>query len=89
MGQKPNGPGSFRLRGAFIVPEPGKGSGMVSSRGGKHGYVHASRHRVYRALRRKGMSKTKAARISNAGITSGARSRMARKAARTRRSRKG
>jgi len=61
---------------------------MVSSKGGKHGYVARSRHNVYRALRRKGMSKSKAARISNAGTSGAARSRMSRKAARTRRSRK-
>jgi hypothetical protein len=60
---------------------------MVSSRGGKHGYVVASRHRAYRAIRRKGASKSKAARISNAGRTRAARSRMARKAARTRKAR--
>jgi hypothetical protein len=39
---------------------------------------------VYEALRRKGMSKTKAARISNAGTTHFKRVRMAKKAARTR-----
>lgn len=60
---------------------------MVSARGGKHGYVARSRHRVYRALRRKGMSKRRAAMIANAGVTRVARSRMARKAARTRRRR--
>lgn len=57
---------------------------MVSSAGGRKGYVARSRHRAYRALRRKGMSKRSAARISNAGVTHGQRSRMARKAARTR-----
>lgn len=62
---------------------------MVSSAGGRKGYVARSRHRAYRALRRKGMSKSKAARISNAGVTHGQRSRMARKAARTRRARRG
>lgn len=61
---------------------------MVSSAGGRKGYVARSRHRVYRALRRKGASKSKAARISNAGVTHAERSRMARKAARTRRSRR-
>jgi hypothetical protein len=39
---------------------------------------------VYEALRRKGMSKTKAARISNAGLTHAKRVRIAKKAARTR-----
>lgn len=62
---------------------------MVSSRGGKYGFVYKSRHRVYRALRRKGMSKRKAAQISNAGRTHVQRSRMSRKAARTRRSKRG
>lgn len=57
---------------------------MVSARGGRHGYVVRSRHDVYRALRRQGMSKTRAARISNAGRTRAARSRMARKGARRR-----
>lgn len=60
---------------------------MVSARGGKYGYVVKSRHSVYRALRRKGYSKSKAARISNAGRTRAARSRMGRKAARVRRRR--
>jgi hypothetical protein len=58
---------------------------MVSSAGGRKGYVARSRHRAYRALRRKGMSKKSAARISNAGVSRGGRSRMARRAARTRR----
>lgn len=62
---------------------------MVSSAGGKKGYVAPNRHRAYRALRRKGMSKSKAARIANAGVTHTQRSRMARRAARTRRSRRG
>lgn len=57
---------------------------MVSSRGGRYGYVVRSRHNVYRALRRKGASKTKAARIANAGRTFARRSLMARKAARRR-----
>jgi len=39
---------------------------------------------VYDALRRKGMSKEKAARISNAGTSHIKRVRMAKKAARTR-----
>jgi hypothetical protein len=57
---------------------------MVSARGGRWGFVYRSRQDVYRALRRKGASKSKAARISNAGLTFPQRSRMARKAARTR-----
>lgn len=62
---------------------------MVSSSGGKKGYVAPGRHRAYKALRGKGMSKSKAARIANSGRTSAGRSRMARKAARTRASRGG
>lgn len=57
----------------------------VSDRGGKYGFVYRSRWNAYRALRRKGHSKTSAARISNAGRTFGGRSRMARKGARRRR----
>jgi hypothetical protein len=57
---------------------------MVSARGGKFGYVHASRHRAYKGIRRKGSSKTKAAKIANAGRTFAARSAMARKGWRTR-----
>lgn len=60
---------------------------MVSSRGGKYGYVVRSRQKVYRALRRQGKSKSAAARISNAGRFHSARSRMSKKAARTRRMR--
>lgn len=58
---------------------------MVSDRGGRYGFVYRSRQNVYTALRRQGASKTKAARISNSGRSHAARSRMARKAARTRR----
>lgn len=57
---------------------------MVSSRGGKYGFVYRSRHKAYRHLRAKGLSKKSAARISNAGRTHAARVRMARKGARTR-----
>ena len=58
---------------------------MPSSRGGRYGFVYRTRHRAYRGMRRKGkMTKSKAARISNAGLTHAQRSRMARKAARTR-----
>lgn len=60
---------------------------MVSDRGGKYGYVVRSRQNVYRALRRKGASKSKAARIANAGRLRVGRVRMARKAARTRKAR--
>ena len=64
--------------------EPIQGGFMVSSRGGRYGFVYRTQHDVYRALRRKGASKSKAARIANAGVTRAGRSRMARKAARTR-----
>lgn len=60
---------------------------MVSSKGGRAGFVYRSRQSVYRALRRKGKSPRVAAMISNAGVSSQARSRMAKKAARTRRRR--
>jgi hypothetical protein len=60
---------------------------MVSSRGGKFGFVYKSRQAVYRALRRQGKSKTNAAQIANAGRTHAARSFMARKAAKTRKAR--
>lgn len=62
---------------------------MVSSRGGRYGFVYKSRQRTYKALRRKGKSKTVAAKIANAGQTHVQRSRMSRKAARTRRSKRG
>lgn len=61
---------------------------MVSARGGRHGYVVATRHRAYRALRRKGISKSMAAAISNKGRTRAGRSAMAKRAARTRRARR-
>lgn len=51
---------------------------------GRHRTVTNSRENVYEALRRKGMPAGKAARIANAGKTKPARSRMAKKAARTR-----
>lgn len=54
---------------------------MVSSRGGKYGYVTKSRQRVYLALRRQGKSKASAAKIANAGRTHAARSAMSRRAA--------
>lgn len=62
---------------------------MVSSRGGKFGFVYRSRFKTYRALRRKGMPKKLAAEISNAGRTFPQRSKMARKAAKTRKRRGG
>ncbi|MGW2550694.1 DUF7218 family protein [Streptomyces sp. NPDC001635] len=60
---------------------------MVSSRGGKYGFVYRSRFSAYRALRRKGLSKSRAAEISNAGRSFPQRSQMARKAAKTRQAR--
>lgn len=57
---------------------------MVSARGGKYGFVYPGRQRVYRALRRKGMSKTNAAQIANAGRFHAQRSVMAHKAAQSR-----
>jgi hypothetical protein len=57
---------------------------VVSSAGGRKGYVAPGRHRAYKALRRKGKSKSVAARIANAGRTKVGRKKMARKAARTR-----
>jgi hypothetical protein len=60
----------------------------VSDKGGKRGYVVRSRWDAYRALRRKGASKSKAARIANEGRTKTGRKVMARKAAATRRRRK-
>jgi len=60
---------------------------IVSSAGGRKGYVAKSRHSAYRALRKQGASRSKAARISNAGVTRAGRSAMARKSAATRRRR--
>jgi len=60
---------------------------VVSSAGGRKGFVYQSRHPAYRAIRSKGNSKSKSAAIANAGRTHAARVRMSRKAARTRRRR--
>lgn len=60
---------------------------MVSSRGGKYGFVYKSRQAAYKALRRKGKSKKVAAMIANRGNTHGERVTMAKKAARTRKRR--
>ncbi len=60
---------------------------MVSSKGGKAGFVYKSRHKVYLKLRAKGFSKEAAAKISNAGKTHGQRVAMSRKAAKTRKRR--
>jgi len=56
---------------------------MVSDRGGKFGFVYKSRQNVYRKLVGK-YGKEHAARIANAGYTKAGRSRMAKKAARSR-----
>lgn len=60
---------------------------MVSSRGGKYGFVYRNRHKAYRGIRRKGKTKTSSAKIANAGRTHAQRVRMAKKAARTRKRR--
>jgi len=62
---------------------------MVSSRGGKYGFVFPERQNVYRALRRHGMTKSAAARIANGGHYHPQRVVMARKAAQTRKARGG
>lgn len=54
---------------------------MVSSAGGKKGFVYRSRFKAYRALRRKGMTKKIAAMIANRGDTHAERSAMAKKGA--------
>lgn len=60
---------------------------MVSSKGGKFGFVFRSRFAAYRKLRTKGFSQSVAAAIANGGRTHEQRSRMAKKAARTRKRR--
>lgn len=55
--------------------------------GKREGYIAPGRRKVYDALRRRGFSKKKAAKIANAGKTKAGRSNMARKAARTRKAR--
>lgn len=52
----------------FLLAQLAAGLGlvMVSSKGGKYGFVYRSEHDRYRALRRKGYSKKKAAKIANA-----------------------
>jgi hypothetical protein len=56
---------------------------VVSSKGGRAGYVAKSRHAAYRKIKAGGNSKSKSAAIANAGVTKAGRSAMARKAART------
>ena len=60
---------------------------MVSSKGGKAGFVYRSRHDVYRKLRKKGFTKEAAARVANAGKDKAGRSKMAKRAAATRKRR--
>ena len=55
----------------------------------KHkGYIAPGRRDVYDALRERGYSKNKSAKIANAGKTAIGRKRMAKKAALTRKARK-
>ena len=54
----------------------------------KGGGITPGRRKVYDALRDDGMSKKKAAKIANAGKTKSGRSKMAKKAAATRKRRK-
>ena len=61
---------------------------MPSDAGGKKGYVKRSRWNVYEALRKRGHSKKSAAQIANAGVSKAKRSKMARKAAKTRKRRR-
>lgn len=56
--------------------------------GKRKGHIAKGRRDVYDALRSSGHTKKSAARIANAGKTHKARSRMAKKAARTRKRRK-
>jgi hypothetical protein len=44
---------------------------VVSDKGGKFGFVYRSVQNVYRALRRKGYSKEKSARIANSKVHGG------------------
>ena len=50
--------------------------------------IAKGRRHAYERMRSKGMSKSKAAKIANTGKTKAGRTRMAKKAARTRRRRK-
>ena len=61
---------------------------MVSDAGGKKGFVYKSRQRVYLALIREGKPKSVAAAIANGGRTKAGRRSMAKKAARTRMTRR-
>jgi hypothetical protein len=62
---------------------------MVSDKGGRKGYVVRTRWKAYRGMAKTGLPKKLRAMIANAGRTHAARSRMAKKGARTRRMRGG
>lgn len=62
---------------------------MVSDAGGKKGFVYRNRQDVYRALIREGKPKSVAAAIANEGHTAAGRRAMAKKAARTRKMKRG
>jgi hypothetical protein len=63
---------------------------MVSSRGGRFGFVYKNRQKAYLSiLARVGGNKSKAAAIANAGHTASGRRSMAKKAARTRKMKRG
>ncbi|WP_322500803.1 hypothetical protein TR631_12395 [Streptomyces rochei] len=77
------------LRPRAISPEAGQQSsggdlGVPKGKGGRIRGIVAGRGKVYEALKSR-MGKTRAAKIANAGQTKADRSRMAKKAARTRR----
>lgn len=59
---------------------------MVSDKGGKFGFVYKSRQNVYLKLVAKGMNPSEAAAIANKGVRRSGRKAMARKGARTRKS---
>jgi hypothetical protein len=60
---------------------------VVTMPGKRLNSITPGRRHAYERMKASGMSKTKAAKIANAGRTHAARSRMARKAARTRKRR--
>ncbi|GAA0402995.1 hypothetical protein GCM10009530_63710 [Microbispora corallina] len=84
-----NAPPAAPTQGTGEGPDEGAGGDQVrEAAGGIRGIV-AGREDVYRELRRQGHSKEAAARIANAGKTHERRSRMAKKAAMTRKARGG
>lgn len=70
----------WRTRGAVCIGKRRRGGVLVA--------IKPNRRHVYESLTGKGMSKKKAAKIANAGTTHAKRSRMAKKAARTRKKRR-